>query len=157
MVTMNEASDRRSTMDQVMEGPKLAVLSRDECLSLLASRGVGRIAVAASGAAPMVVPVNYLLDGQVVVFRSGPGSKLQAMPGTPISFQVDEIDSVHRTGWSVLVRGRGYEATRWETDHLDLQTWVPGDKGHWVRIVPDAITGRKILVADQFTDLGGYL
>jgi len=135
----------------------LVELSRDECLELLKGHRIGRFAVAVPDAAPMVVPVNYLLDGDVVVFRSGTGTKLRALRGTPVSFQIDEIDQVHQTGWSVLVRGRAYEATRWETEHLVLPTWAPGDRERWVRISADAITGRRITQADQFTDLGGYL
>ena len=98
------------------------------------------------------MPVNYLLDGDVVVFRSGPGTKLRALRGTPASFQLDDIDPTQRTGWSVLVRGRADEATHWEIDHLDLTAWAPGDKSHWVRVVPDAITGRRIRRLDGFVD-----
>ena len=140
-----------------IDASDLEELSREECLALLAGRGVGRLAVAAPGAAPYVMPVNYLLDGEVVVFRSGVGSKLRTLRGTPVSFQLDDIDPTHRTGWSVLVRGRAYEATHWEIDHLDLTAWAPGDKSHWVRVAPDAITGRRIRRQDGFVDLGGYL
>ena len=141
----------------VVDGPTLDELSREECLKLLAGHRVGRIAVATPGASPLVLPVNYLLDGDVVVFRSGPGSKLRALRGTPVSFQLDEVDELHRTGWSVLVRGAAYEATRWDTEHLPLTAWAPGDKGHWIRVVPTAITGRRIRLPDRSVDLGGYL
>lgn len=135
----------------------LEELSRDECLRLLRDHGIGRIAVATPGAAPLVMPVNYRLDGEAIVFRSGTGSKLRALRGTPVSFQLDEIDPVHRTGWSVLLRGTAYETTRWETDHMDLEPWAPGDKGHWVRIVPQAISGRRIRQPESSVFLGGYL
>ena len=144
-------------MHDVVDEPVLDELSRAECLELLAGHGVGRIAVATPGASPLIAPVNYLLDGDVVVFRSGPGSKLRALRGTPVSFQLDEIDETRHTGWSVLVKGAAYEATRWETDHLDLPTWAPGDRGHWVRVVPAVITGRRLRVPGRFVDLGGYL
>lgn len=144
-------------MNHVADGPALDELAQEECLRLLGTHGVGRIAVATPGAAPFVVPVNYLLDGEAVVFRSGPGSKLRELRGTPVSFQVDEIDPLHRTGWSVLVRGWAYQTTRWEIDHLNLEAWAPGDKGHWVRIVPEAKSGRRIQHPEQPVDLGGYL
>jgi nitroimidazol reductase NimA-like FMN-containing flavoprotein (pyridoxamine 5'-phosphate oxidase superfamily) len=140
-----------------VDASALEHLSREECLVLLAGRGVGRFAVAVPDASPFVVPVNYVLDGEIVVFRSGPGSKLRALRGSPVSFQLDEIDPVHRTGWSVLMRGRAYEATHWEVGHLDLTAWTPDEKSHWVRLVPDAITGRRIRRLDGFVDLGGYL
>ena len=137
--------------------PALEEIPRDECLALLAGAGVGRLAVAFPGTSPLVVPVNFVLDGEAVVFRSGPGTKLRALRGTPVSFEVDDIDAVRHTGWSVLVRGWGYETTRWEIDHLDLTPWLPTDRDHWVRIVPESISGRRIRLPEQFPDLGGYL
>ncbi|HET7489931.1 MAG TPA: pyridoxamine 5'-phosphate oxidase family protein [Acidimicrobiales bacterium] len=140
-------------MDRVTKAPALEDLSLDECMRLLADSTVGRFAVATPGAAPLVVPVNYLLDGDAVVFRSGPGSKLRGLRGLPVSFEVDRIDEVRHTGWSVLLRGRAYEATRWEVEHLHLETWVPGDKGHWVRIVPEGISGRRIRHTEELAGI----
>jgi len=136
-------------VSSVVNVPLLDELSREDCLALLGLHRVGRLAVAVADSSPLVVPVNYLLDGEVVVFRSGVGSKLQALRGTPVSFQLDEFDEAHRSGWSVLVRGSAYEATHWESEHLILPTWAPGDKGHWIRIVPTAISGRRIRLPDQ--------
>lgn len=144
-------------MSHAVDVPSLEELGRDECLRLLRDHSVGRFAVATPGAAPLVIPVNYVLDGEVVVFRSGSGSKLRSLRGSPVSFELDDIDGVRHTGWSVLVRGMAYEATRWESEHLDFEAWAPGDKDHFIRIVPDVITGRRIQHADTFYDLGGYL
>ena len=144
-------------MTDIDQDVSLEELSREECFRLLVARGVGRFAVAVPEAAPFVVPVNYLVDGEVVVFRSGGGSKLRALRGTPVAFQVDDIDPLRRTGWSVLIRGRAYESTRWETEHLNLDTWAPGEKSHWIRVVPDTISGRRIRRGDGFIDLGGYI
>jgi len=88
-------------MKQILDVSALEELSREECLRLLGDHKVGRVAVADPGEAPLVVPVNYLLDGEAVVFRSGTGSKLRALAGTPISFQLDEVDLLHWSGWSV--------------------------------------------------------
>lgn len=144
-------------MEHAVEVPVLVEIPREECLRLLRTHGVGRFAAARPGGAPLVVPVNYLLDGDVVVFRSGRGSKLNALFGRPVSFQVDQIDPFRHTGWSVLVTGWGYEASHWETSHLELVTWAPGERGHWVRIVPEAVTGRRIQFPDLFVDPRGYL
>lgn len=135
----------------------LEEIPRHECLELLASQPIGRVAVASPGSAPLVVPVNYLLDGEVVVFRSDIGAKLHALRH-PVSFQVDCVDAIHRTGWSVLIRGTAYEATHWEVDHLHLESWAGDDKQHWVRVVPDVITGRRIRRPEQLAfDSRGYL
>jgi Pyridoxamine 5'-phosphate oxidase len=57
----------------------LEVLDRDECLRLLASQPVGRVAVVVDGS-PMIFPVNYALDGESIVFRSDAGSKISGSP-----------------------------------------------------------------------------
>ena len=87
----------------------LQSLSVDECVELLAGRSVGRLAVNIEGDGPLVTPVNYVWSGSAVVFRTDPGTKLDALAHGPISFQVDEIDPIHRSGWSVLVRGTSRE------------------------------------------------
>lgn len=132
-------------------------LSVDECLELIASRSVGRIAVTIEGDGPLVTPVNYVLSGNAVVFRTDPGTKLDALTLGPISFQLDEIDPFHRTGWSVLVRGRAEEATYFESDHVELEPWAGGDKKHWFRIVSHSVTGRRIVLRESQPNEKGYL
>ena len=90
----------------------LVELARDECLLLLGVFTVGRVAIALPSGSVLVVPVNYVLDGEAIVFRSDPGEKLDQLHGTPVSFQIDFIDPVHHTGWSVLVQGTGHRGAR---------------------------------------------
>ena len=132
-------------------------IPRDECLTLLAGMPIGRLALASPGAPPLVVPVNYVLDGEVVVFRSDAGEKVLLLRGSPVSFQIDQIDPSRRTGWSVLVQGVAYEATPREVEHLHIEPWAPGEKSHWVRIVPASITGRRIALPELPRDRKGYL
>ena len=139
------------------ETAALDVLKRGECLKLIASMSIGRLALVVDERGPLVVPVNYVLDGEVVVFRSGPGSKLHALRDTPVSFQVDLIDPFHHSGWSVLIRGVAHEVTPREVAHLVIDTWAPGDKRHWIRVLPTAISGRKIRHPDVPWDTRGYL
>lgn len=120
-----------------------------ECRALLAERSFGRLAVVRRGR-PLVFPVNYVFDGEVVVFRTDPGLKLSGAPLRNVAFQIDEVDETSGTGWSVLVQGFGYEITnavdlRSEARRaLPVTPMAPGDKAHWVEIIPDAITGRRI-------------
>jgi uncharacterized protein len=58
----------------------LEVIDPDECRRLLAGDEIGRLAVA-DGGAPTVVPVNYVVDGDAVVFRTAPGTKLAKARG----------------------------------------------------------------------------
>jgi nitroimidazol reductase NimA-like FMN-containing flavoprotein (pyridoxamine 5'-phosphate oxidase superfamily) len=128
----------------------IEVVPREECIRLLAGEVVGRIGFVVAGA-PDVLPVNYVLDGEAVVFRTAAGSKLDWAMRTPVVFEVDRVDRTTRSGWSVIVHGRAEEVTAF--DRVELQQrvaalpfdpWVPGEKSHVVRIVPSAITGRRV-------------
>jgi nitroimidazol reductase NimA-like FMN-containing flavoprotein (pyridoxamine 5'-phosphate oxidase superfamily) len=127
-------------------GAALEELPPEKCLELMARQPIGRIAVADPGAAPMVVPVNFFVDGDTVVFRTDPGSKfgLAVLDGRPVSFEVDSMDAGRHGGWSVLLRGTASEIDEPADERISLRAWAPGAKSHWVRIVPDVISGRRI-------------
>jgi nitroimidazol reductase NimA-like FMN-containing flavoprotein (pyridoxamine 5'-phosphate oxidase superfamily) len=125
----------------------LEVLSRDECLRLMAQVPIGRVAVVV-GSIPVVVPVNFALYGDDIVFRTGTGTKLLAALGRSIvSFEADAVDKVNRSGWSVLVTGKATEITRPDeleaVDALGLESWVE-HRHHWVRIHCEIVTGRRV-------------
>lgn len=80
-------------------------LDRGECLGKLAGQTVGRIAVTHQ-ALPAIVPVNYALAGNTIVFRTEPGGMLErACQGTVVAFEVDDLAADGSGGWSVLVVG----------------------------------------------------
>ena len=142
------------------DGVALENVPREECLALLASQVIGRVAVADFNAAPLVVPVNYVLDGEDVVFRTDYGSKfrLAVLGEAPVSFEIDGLDPGRRSGWSVLLQGTASELPEEAGRRLRLQPWAPGSKTHWVRIVPDSITGRRIRLSEtSASDNRGYL
>jgi uncharacterized protein len=124
-------------------------LPREECVRLLGTRQMGRLAFLQS-ADLVILPVNYAVDQEVVVFRTDPGAKLQGAPLSRVAFEVDAIDPSTHQGWSVLVQGVGEELTPAYRDayervrSLPLDSWAPGEKQHWVRIVPTHITGRRL-------------
>ncbi|WP_214403120.1 pyridoxamine 5'-phosphate oxidase family protein [Pseudonocardia lacus] len=131
--------------------PVMEVLDPDECYRLLATQQIGRLAVVA-GYYPLIHPVNYGLDRGVVVIRMGEGTKLTAADHANVAFEVDEIDRRSRSGWSVLVRGLAEEVTadhRAElvarTEAAGVQPWAPGEHGHWLRLIPQDISGRRIV------------
>ena len=66
------------------------VLAEDECLLLLNTREVGRITFEFKGRIE-IFPVNYGVDGAVIVFRTSPGTKLEAVPKTAVAFEVDQL------------------------------------------------------------------
>ena len=127
-------------------------LTGDECLALLGRSHLGRIAFI-EGGRPLVLPVNYVLDDEAVVFRTDSGSKLDAAAlGLPVAFEVDGIDPATRTGWSVVIRGQAeYVTSRAGLERLRRLPpvpWAPGAKAHYVRIRATEVTGRRISVAD---------
>jgi uncharacterized protein len=84
--------------------------------------------------------------------RMAVGTKLLAADHANVTFEVDEIDSRTRSRWSVLVRGLAEEVTAEHRDELVARTraagvepWAPGEHGHWVRLIPQGISGRRIV------------
>jgi nitroimidazol reductase NimA-like FMN-containing flavoprotein (pyridoxamine 5'-phosphate oxidase superfamily) len=125
------------------------VLDEDECLRRLAADEIGRLAVIA-GRAPMIFPVNYVLDGRDIVFRTDTGTKLTAGPRARACFEVDCFDRARRSGWSVVAAGRLEEVTEYDMATLErvrqlpVEPWAKGEKAHWMRLVPDRVTGRNV-------------
>jgi len=123
-------------------------LAADECLRLLKTRKVGRIAWSASPAPP-VLPVNYTVVDGAIWFRTAPYSSIvKALEEDKVSFQVDEIDEFLACGWSVLVIGSAEcpeEPRDIPHDMSDRpDPWAAGDRRMYVRVTPDRITGRRV-------------
>lgn len=126
----------------------LEVIDRKACLELLAQEELGRLGLI-EGGAPLVLPINYALDGDQVVFRTAPGTKLDLAHGHPACFEIDDYDRTARTGWSVVVRGHLQEITpvekaRWERVQDLPDPWAEGPKAHVLAVVPESITGRRV-------------
>jgi nitroimidazol reductase NimA-like FMN-containing flavoprotein (pyridoxamine 5'-phosphate oxidase superfamily) len=126
-------------------------LTKAECFELLAGQHIGRVAVV-DDRGPVVFPVNFILDRHTVVFRTEPGTKLDAagLRGR-VCFEADGTDAAARTGWSVIVRGEITEVTDGaelaRLRELPLRVWAPGARDRYVRILPAVLTGRRIAPA----------
>ena len=124
-------------------------LDIQECWGLLARDTLGRIAYTYRDR-PYIVPVNYVISGHDVLFRTDRDSALgQVVDGKVLAMEVDQIDRPTRSGWSVLVTG-----TAIATDltgqpprpHLaGLEPWAEGERTLLVRIEVDAISGRRLV------------
>lgn len=127
----------------------LAILPLEDCLRLLGSVPVGRIGFRADGEVH-VLPVNHVVDGQSVAFRTGSGSKLSAAEGqSNVVFEADDYDAGRRAGWSVVVNGHAqvvYDDAEIEAlDRLGLDSWADeADRPRWIRIRPESVSGRLI-------------
>lgn len=123
------------------------VLGRDECFTLLRSVPVGRIGLSMS-ALPVVLPVNFAVDGDRLVVRTATGSKLDAaLGGAVVAFEADHIDLASGEAWSVLVRGSSAVLTDpadiESLADLDLNSWVADRSDQWVMITTDLVSGRR--------------
>lgn len=123
------------------------VIERRECLTLLAEGQLGRLAVL-DGGDPLILPVNYALIDESVVFRTGEGTKLAASRGGSACFEIDGSDAESRRGWSVVVRGHLHEIDAHDQPALDLfsgqvDPWI-GERSHLVELRSWSITGRRV-------------
>lgn len=135
-------------MPTSVDAHRVVLLDRAECLRLLGQRTFGRVGVSV-GALPAVLPVNYRLVDTTIVFRTGRGTKLDAATDRAIvAFEIDDIDPLSHTGWSVLVTGEAQRVTNpeqlAELDHAGVPHWVPGDVAATVAIPTTIVSGRRL-------------
>ena len=128
----------------------LEVLERDHCLALMRSVPLGSIGLSLQ-ALPVVLPVNFVLDPdhERVLVRTSDGAKLRAaLDGVIVAFEVDHIDPISHTGWSVLVQGSSTVVTDpaeiERARRLPLRPWASDLPDHWVAISIDRLSGRRI-------------
>ncbi|WP_405877853.1 MULTISPECIES: pyridoxamine 5'-phosphate oxidase family protein [unclassified Streptomyces] len=133
--------------------PQLQDLGPDECRARLSTHGVGRVAVSTPDG-PAVIPVNYEVVDDAIVFRTAPGSAPAAAVGADVAFEVDHVNQVMSQGWSVLAVGPARVVTdpdevRKLADRAHTEPWAGGEREMWVSIRPRRLTGRRISPADQ--------
>jgi nitroimidazol reductase NimA-like FMN-containing flavoprotein (pyridoxamine 5'-phosphate oxidase superfamily) len=129
------------------EGP-VGEVSVEHCWTAIESAEFGRLAVVDPEYGPRIFPINFAVDGTTILFRTAPGSKLDALTrNAEVAFEIDEFDD--EAAYSVVVSGR---AERLESpteieaaDALPLTTWIPTLKLRWVRIRATEVTGRVFL------------
>jgi uncharacterized protein len=133
-------------MTATVDGP-VSVLDDAECWRRLGEAQMGRLALAAGGSVD-IFPINFVISGGAVYFRTAPGDKLLELSANPdVAIEVDGFDE--GSAWSVVLKG---VAERLETqteideaDQLPLTPWVPTLKYRWVRINPTVVSGRAFV------------
>ena len=126
----------------------LEILGATECERLLASSTFGRIAVS-QGALPVILPINYrYLDGRII-FRTAAGAKLEAATcDSVVAFEVDSMDPLTHSGWSVVVTGMAALVT----DVGDLACleaaavprWAPFGEDRFIELPLQMVSGRRL-------------
>ncbi|GHC79690.1 hypothetical protein GCM10007079_18040 [Nocardiopsis terrae] len=153
-----EGTEHLTEDDRLLAGADLAdddrsrftVLERQTCFNLMATRSIGRVAFTIDGdAAPTVLPVNYVLLNDTVVFRSTLAGTIMRYGRGYAAFQVDHFDEERREGWSVLASG----SCRWVRDTGELERipqgrmprpWAEGPRDQVLKITPGRVTGREV-------------
>lgn len=128
-------------------------LEAAECWRLLRHTEVGRLAVSIADH-PDIFPINYLVDGDSIVFRTGAGTKLAAaVLGRSVAFEIDGYDPLAGDAWSVVVKGRATQIEKmleyFEADDLPLFPWHASAKPDIVRISAELVTGRRFHVIER--------
>jgi uncharacterized protein len=123
------------------------MLDRDACLSLLRSVDVGRVAWATDDGEVTVVPVNFALAGEDIVFGTAAGGKLDAVrSGRTISFEADDLEPALHSGWSVLVVGHAEVPA--ETDPVATEQrpmpWDRRPKPYLIRLHLERVSGYQL-------------
>ena len=132
----------------------LEVLSEQQCLELLASRDLGRLAFSI-GDQPEIFPVNYGTDGSIVVFRTADGTKAQQAVLRRVAFEVDCWDPDARAGWSVVLKGVAQEVTTGidpfaaALRERPVNPVAPGERERWIALYPGEITDRRFRQVDD--------
>jgi uncharacterized protein len=129
----------------------IAILEAPTCWQLLGQEEVGRLAVSV-GRYPEIFPVNYVVDQRTVIFRTAEGTKLFATVVSPsVAFEVDGYDPEAGEAWSVVIKGHAREIPMYDLpdDTFPLFPWTATPKPRFVRVVPDAISGRRFHVLQR--------
>jgi nitroimidazol reductase NimA-like FMN-containing flavoprotein (pyridoxamine 5'-phosphate oxidase superfamily) len=122
----------------------LKTIDVDECWILVRGRTLGRVGVKVADEI-VVLPVYYGVLDRDIVFRTDPGTKLNAaVLGQRVAFEVDNAVPA----WSVLMSGHAHEI-REAAVGVQARTrlgndWPAGERESLVRIVVDRISGRRL-------------
>ena len=128
-------------------------LTRARCLALLGTAKVGRIGFTA-GALPVVVPVDYRLWRDRVVFRTAEGSRLHtATTDAVVAFEVDALGADEPWGWSVTVTGvardvsglvDAADAARAELGFRPGGWWTNSTRDRFLAVPTDVVAGCRL-------------
>jgi uncharacterized protein len=126
-------------------GDGVTILPEHECWDLLKSVALGRLVTSVDGR-PEIFPVNFVVQRRTVLFRTAEGTKLISTAiNNHVVFEADGHNIVE--GWSVIVKGvarslRTNEELE-EAERAQLLPWTASAKMHYVRVLPEMVTGRR--------------
>lgn len=129
------------------EDQPVVELDPEECWELFAGAELGRLAYHLVDEVH-IVPLNYVVDGESIVFLTTAGNKLLAAEmNAEVAFQIDWYGE--DSAWSALARGHLRHLDEVAEDRLaelDLHPWVPTLKYDAIQLVPEKLSGRRFLL-----------
>jgi nitroimidazol reductase NimA-like FMN-containing flavoprotein (pyridoxamine 5'-phosphate oxidase superfamily) len=138
-----------------MAGPEssrtgsLKELTESECLELMGTSTVGRIAfVNAEG--QQLIPVNFIVLDGLIYFRTVYTGLLAQLgrDHEDVAFGVDHFDDASRSGWNVTARGSARRVEDRATinkvlGNPNLQSWAGGVRSIVIEVRPRSLAGRR--------------
>ncbi|MEE6179734.1 pyridoxamine 5'-phosphate oxidase family protein [Mycobacterium sp. 050134] len=121
------------------------ILPVSECWDLISGVTLGRLVTSVDGQ-PEIFPVNYAVQRRTVLFRTAEGTKLVSTAiNRHVLFEVDDHNVAE--GWSVIIKGTARSLHTFEeledAERAQVLPWTSTEKSHFVRIVPETVTGRR--------------
>ena len=103
-------------------------------------------------ALPVIAPVNYVVDGNSVIFRTrSDGTLARACADAVIAFEIDDLSADGSFGWSVNVVGIATLLTEMErvrAGRLGLVSAAGADRDTFVRLSIGVLSGRRVMPAE---------
>ncbi len=123
-------------------------LDVSECRDLLGREVFGRLAFS-TDAGPRIVPLNYAVMDEALIFRTTPYSELaREAVDREAAFEVDDIDRDRHSGWSVVALGRVDAPEPRELGDLRTdwapEPWAGGHRHLVLRLRWRELSGRRI-------------
>ena len=104
--------------------PEMHVIPTEECYRLLGTHEFGRIGVVADHY-PLILPVNYRLDGTTVIIRTHPGT-IERLEGEAVQRRVDGFGAgdggVDEVSWRHLTGPKFLD----KTNSVRVSKGIPG-------------------------------
>ncbi|WP_314028175.1 pyridoxamine 5'-phosphate oxidase family protein [Corynebacterium argentoratense] len=128
-------------------------LSTEAALELMGTEQLGRVVVRRSDDMD-IFPVNFVVDGGAIYFRTSEGNKLFSLSlNNDVLFEADQVDLDNHDAWSVIVKGTAEvlqdAAAIHHADSLDLTPWLPTLKYNYVKVTPNSVSGRKFHLGEE--------
>lgn len=128
-----------------MDPARLELIDTAGSRALLMTAELGRLAFT-DAHGPTVEPFAFALAGDAIVIGVGAHSGARAAVGQTVAFEVDEIDPVHRTGWTVVAVGTLHRAPAAVVDRPEC--WPddePDDEERILLVLPvQRLSGRRL-------------